>query len=169
MTKSGITRRIDELGRIVIPKEIRSNLGIRDGELLEIYIENNNIVIKKFSQLANISELSSNICKIINESCHIDLVITDREKVIATSKNLDNLKNAKLNSFLNNLIDERKQYQSSNVEKIFNQEKYLTIVPIITSTDCSGLVIIFSDKLENDYQNYAKLAKNFLVSNLDIE
>ena len=52
MTKSGITRRIDELGRIVVPKEIRYNLGIRDGEPLEIYIENNSIIMSSdYSQI----------------------------------------------------------------------------------------------------------------------
>ena len=53
MIKSGITRKIDELGRIVVPKEIRYNLGIRDGEPLEIYTSDNSIIIKKFSQMEN--------------------------------------------------------------------------------------------------------------------
>ena len=65
LNKSGITRRIDELGRIVVPKEIRCNLGIRDGEPLEIYTENNSIIIKKYSQVENIKDISLNVCKII--------------------------------------------------------------------------------------------------------
>ena len=82
LTKSGITRRIDELGRIVIPKEMRSNLGIRDGEPLELYIESNAIIIKKFSQVENILEISKKICDIMSDICNIELLITDREKVV---------------------------------------------------------------------------------------
>ena len=48
MKSTGIIRRIDELGRIVIPKEIRKNLRIKEGENLEIYIENDNIILKKY-------------------------------------------------------------------------------------------------------------------------
>ena len=58
LTKSGITRRIDELGRIVVPKEIRYNLGIRDGEPLEIYTSDNALIIKKYSQVENIKDLA---------------------------------------------------------------------------------------------------------------
>ena len=50
MKTTGIIRRIDELGRIVIPKEIRKNLRIKNGESLEIYLENDSIILKKYSQ-----------------------------------------------------------------------------------------------------------------------
>ncbi len=53
MKKTGVVRRIDELGRIVIPKEIRHNLQIREGESLEVYVEENAIVLKKFSFVNN--------------------------------------------------------------------------------------------------------------------
>ena len=49
MRATGVVRRIDDLGRIVIPKEIRRNLRIRDGESLEIFVDGSNIVLKKFS------------------------------------------------------------------------------------------------------------------------
>ena len=49
MKPTGVTRRIDELGRIVIPKEIRRNLGIRNGENLEIFIEGDSILLRKHS------------------------------------------------------------------------------------------------------------------------
>ena len=98
LEKSFITRRIDELGRIVIPKEIRNNLAIRVGEPLEILIENKSIVIRKYSQVENIVDLSSNICDVVSDISHIDLLIADREKVIVTSKNLSNLKDHELPS-----------------------------------------------------------------------
>ena len=54
MKSTGVIRRIDELGRIVIPKEIRKNLNIREGENLEIVVNDNNITLIKHSPLVNI-------------------------------------------------------------------------------------------------------------------
>ena len=48
LTQTGVTRKIDELGRIVIPKEIRKNLGIREGESLEIFTSEDSIILKKY-------------------------------------------------------------------------------------------------------------------------
>ena len=59
MKATGVVRRIDELGRIVIPKELIKNLRIREGENIEIYMdENSNIILKKFSSLKNINEVA---------------------------------------------------------------------------------------------------------------
>ena len=169
MTKSGITRRIDELGRIVIPKEMRINLGIREGEPLEIYIENNLIIIKKFSQVENIKDISSRVCNIISDICKIDLVITDREKVIITSKNLEQLNNLVLDEQLKNLIDNRESYMSSSKDTFLNIAKYFIILPIITSTDCSGLIMILSDDKHNeDNLTYGKIVQKLISSSLDV-
>lgn len=168
MSSSGITRRIDELGRIVIPKEIRNTLGIRDGELLEIYINNDEIIIKKFSQVKNIKDISLKICDIISDTCNIDILITDRERVIVTTNNLQNVINKELTNELKNLIDERYNYESKNKEIKFNIEKYFTIIPIITSTDCSGLVIVVTNNKNSENMIYAKIIQKLIVDQLDI-
>ena len=168
MSKSGITRRIDELGRIVIPKEIRYNLGIRDGELLEIGIENQSIIIKKFSQIENIKDVSTNICNIINDVFNLDILISDREKIISCCSNLSDLLSYKLDEKFKVLIDNRETYISENLETNFNHNKYFFIVPIITSTDCSGLVIIMSKSRDEINLKYAKLVQKLIVKKLDI-
>lgn len=168
MTKSGITRRIDELGRIVIPKEIRSNLGIREGELLEIIIENNNILIKKFSQIENIKDVSQRVSEIITDVCRIDLLISDREKIIVTSSKLKDLNNLNLSEHLKLLIDNRENYISNKKDKIFRLEKYFVIIPIITSTDCSGLVIVVSDNQNNENLVYAKIVSKLIADSLEV-
>ena len=167
MSKGGITRRIDELGRIVVPKEIRYNLGIRDGEPLEIYTNDNTIVIKKYSQVENIKDTSQNICNIFYDVCNISIIITDREKIIATSNNIKDQINNKLNDELKNLIDNRETYISKNKEIKLNINDYFTIVPIITSIDCSGLVILINNTNENII-NYAKIIQKLLVQKLDV-
>lgn len=168
MKKSGITRRIDELGRIVIPKEIRINLGIREGEPLEIYVENNSIIVKKFSQVENIKDISNRVCNIISDICKIDLLITDREKIIVTSDKLKDLTNKILSNDLKRLIDNRETYISEKKDNLIELNKYFIMIPIITSTDCSGLIIVVSEEKNNENLIYAKIANKLIVDSLDV-
>lgn len=168
MTRSGITRRIDELGRIVVPKEMRYNLGIREGEPLEIYIENNTIVIKKYSQVENIKDISLNICEIVSDVCNVGILISDREKIIASSSNLKELINFKLEEKYKQLIDNRESHVSEKIETAFNTSGHFTIIPIITSIDCSGLVIIISKDKSDVNLKYAKIAQKLIVQKLDV-
>ena len=168
MAKSGITRRIDELGRIVVPKEIRYNLGIRDGEPLEIYVENKSIVIKKYSQIENIKDISQKIADIISDSCNVDICISDREKFIASNKQLNTIINNKLDNKYKKLIDDRESYISEKIETIFNISCYVTIIPIITSTDCSGLIFILSKTNSKENLKYAKIVQKLIIQKLEI-
>ncbi len=168
MTKSGITRRIDELGRIVVPKEIRYNLGIRDGEPLEIYTNDNAIIIKKYSQVENIKDLSQTICDIISDVCSVDILITDREKVIAANNKLSDLREEKLNDNYKNLIDNRESYISEKIENNLNKSGYFTILPIITQSDCNGLIILITNEKNTEYLTIAKIVQRILIQKLDI-
>lgn len=168
MIKSGITRRIDELGRIVVPKEIRYNLGIRDGEPLEIFTNDNAIIIKKYSQVENIKNLGQNLSDIISDICNVDVLITDREKVVAANSNLKELIDTKLEEKYKKLIDNRESYISENLEINFNKEGFITLVPIITQSDCSGLVIIMTFKKADENLKYAKIVQKLLVEKLDV-
>ena len=58
MKTTGVIRRIDELGRIVIPKEIRKSLRIKNGESLEVYLDGDSIILKKFSQIESLESIS---------------------------------------------------------------------------------------------------------------
>ena len=88
MKSTGITRRIDDLGRIVIPKEIRKNLKIKENEVLEIFINNDEIILKKFSRFNDSEKVLSDYIKVINDMTGNDVIITDRDKVILSSKKL---------------------------------------------------------------------------------
>ena len=61
MKATGIIRRIDDLGRVVIPKEIRKNLRIKEGDNLEIFVENEEIIFKKFSMMNKINDLANEL------------------------------------------------------------------------------------------------------------
>ena len=167
MKQSGITRKIDELGRIVVPKEMRYNLGIRDGEPLEIFVENNAIVIKKYSQVENIKDISMNVCSLISDACNVDIMISDREKIISSNNNLKNNINIELCNNHKKLIDNRESYISNSKEMMYDINNYFTIIPIITSIDCSGLIFIISNDKNESNLKYAKIAQKLIVQRLD--
>lgn len=86
MKATGVVRRIDDLGRIVIPKEIRRSLRIREGDSLEIYSEgNDSIVLKKYSPVESIEGFAVQYADAIYASSKKEVIITDSEKVIAAA------------------------------------------------------------------------------------
>ena len=86
MKATGVVRRIDELGRIVIPKEIRKNFRIKEGENVEIYIDDNNIILKKYSELKNVSDISSNIIDSVFSIINKDIIINKKNLIIEYKK-----------------------------------------------------------------------------------
>ncbi len=106
MKNHGITRRIDSLGRIVIPKEIRKVLRINDGELLELYSNENLIFIKKHKVIKQEDLFLYNYVKEISKILNCDVLLTDKENVVFSSNALyigKKLLN-KDNKILSNLI-----------------------------------------------------------------
>ena len=169
MKQTGVTRKIDELGRIVIPKEIRKNLGIRDGEALEIFTSEDSIILKKYFEVRKYEDLSSKLCELIKNIYNVDLVITDREKVI-TSSNKEIVENTKLNNKFLELIDNREMFISRELLTInlgIDISGYFTVIPIIASSDSLGLVILISET-GIDYGSLGKLLAKIIADKIDI-
>lgn len=169
MKQTGVTRKIDELGRIVIPKEIRKNLGIRDGETLEIFTDEDGIILKKYFEVRKYEDLSTKLCDLIKNIYNVDLVITDREKVI-TSSNKNIFENTKLTNNFLELIDNREMFISHELSTMILGEEisaYYTIVPIIASSDSLGLVIILSEN-NIDYTSLGKFIAKIIADKIDI-
>lgn len=170
MKSTGVIRRIDELGRIVIPKEIRKNLNIREGENLEISVDNSNIILTKNSLLVNIEDIikiiTSNVSEVINDT----IIVTNREKVISSSeKSYIDLDVSNFNSF----IDNRETFISSELNnfKIGDIELtgYFMIVPLISFSDCLGLIIIYNrEKINKDKELLIKFLAKIIVNKVDI-
>ena len=163
MINSGITRRIDDLGRIVVPKELRNNLGIRDGEPLLISTENDTIVIKKFSKVESMQEIIRKYAEIVSDITNINIIITDREKVIYTNTKLD-LLNKQLDDHLKEYIDNRESYLSNGLDLFLDIKSYFVIIPMITCSDSIGLVIFYSEKNIGKYQDIAKILSKLITS-----
>jgi len=86
MKATGIVRRIDDLGRVVIPKEIRRSLRIREGEPLEIYTnDEGGVVFKKYSPIGEVGEFTKQYAEAINKSSGIPVAICDLDNVIAVA------------------------------------------------------------------------------------
>jgi len=84
MKATGIVRRIDDLGRVVIPKEIRRTMRIREGDPLEIYTDHEGeVIFKKYSPIGEMHTFASQFAETLQKTCELAVVITDRDAVIA--------------------------------------------------------------------------------------
>ncbi len=156
MKSTGIVRKIDELGRIVIPKEIRNVLSIHSNDDLEIFIDNMKIVLTKYEKSDNILNYSNNIVKIIDEKLNIKVFVTNKERFITEGY----LKNKELDSKLLELIEERKRYESINKETINKISGYFVIYPIIVESDILGLLMFAK---ETAFTNEEKILTNIIL------
>ncbi len=160
-------RRIDELGRVVVPKDIRKKLHIKDNEPLEIYIENNEIHIRKYSSLPDIIEFIRYLVDIGHRITGNTFIITDREHIIAS--NVSEYLNLSLNDKLESLVLNSRELKNEKIELEIKSDikltGYFNIYPIIIDNDRSGVIIEFSSNaLQNDF--VVKIFKNLLENKL---
>ena len=86
MKATGIVRRIDDLGRVVIPKEIRRVMRIREGDPLEIFTNRDGeVIFKKYSPIGEFSTFATQYAETLNRICGLSIVVTDRDAVVASS------------------------------------------------------------------------------------
>lgn len=86
MKATGIVRRIDDLGRVVVPKEIRRTLRIREGDPLEIFTDRQGqIILKKYSPIGELNEFSNEYCEALHDNTNHIAIISDRDNIIAIS------------------------------------------------------------------------------------
>ena len=155
MKSTGIIRRIDDLGRIVIPKEIRKNLRIKEGENLEICIDNNeNIVLKKYSLMSKINSVAQDFTDTIYNIIKHNIFILDNDYIIAATGNLKKeYLNEEISENMENSIKRRetlfeKHIKEISIKKDTSLMGTYIINTIIVNGDAVGLVIIFDEKGE---------------------
>ena len=86
MKATGIVRRIDDLGRVVIPKEIRRTMRIREGDPLEIYTDREGeVIFKKYSPVGELADFAAQYAETLHKICNLSVAICDRDAVIACS------------------------------------------------------------------------------------
>ncbi len=170
MKSTGVIRRIDELGRIVIPKEIRRNLGIRDGENVEIFTDSDSIILKKYYRMSTSTDLANSLCELINSEFNYKIMITDREKVISESGFKEELINKSLPQEFINIIEEREVLEGNKTIVFENIEisGNFVFIPIISLNDSIGLVILYSEENLTNEASIGKLVASIFSKKLDI-
>ncbi|MCI5936199.1 MAG: stage V sporulation protein T [Lachnospiraceae bacterium] len=158
MKATGITRRIDELGRIVIPKEIRRTLRIREGAPLEIFTDREGqIILKKYSPIGELSQFSGQYAETMAQTTGHLVCITDRDHVIAASgSGKKEFEGKPISRQLDEVMENRKTLVASKDENNFikitldDSGEYVTqaISTIICEGDAIGAVILY-DKDKN--------------------
>lgn len=153
MKATGIVRRIDDLGRVVIPKEIRRTMRIREGDPLEIYTEKDGeVIFKKYSPMGEWSDSAAQICESLYKTAGCFTAVTDRDSYIAVCGTpRRELIEKHISSDLEQLMEARKIYlRKDNDQKLTmsdESDKFIVEVaaPIISEGDVMGCVVMFSE------------------------
>ena len=148
---SGIVRKIDDLGRIVIPKEIRKSLNIKNSDDIEIKLDENKVVLEKYYRLKSLKEILNDYCNILDRFLSSGYIITDKENIIITSKEFINLKGERISNKIIELLDCRKSKLDNNYIPIklttkFEISKNYYFYPIIIDTDIFGSIVLLNNK-----------------------
>lgn len=169
MQSSGIIRRVDELGRIVIPVEIRKLLNIKVGENLEFILNNNYIELKKRSLVENKSEFINLISNKLSEVVDGDFFITNREKVICSSNH--DIENKIIDGKLIDLLSNHDDSSYINDELSFidiDLKGSFYIFPYYISSDIAGFIVLYNISSVDKYQKLMKFITYFIQDKLSI-
>ena len=181
MKATGIVRRIDDLGRIVIPKEIRRTMRIREGDPMEIFTSREGeILLKKYSPIGELAEFASVLAESMAQTLGELVCVTDRDYIIAAAgSGKKEVEGKLLAQELQSAIDQRVYRVTTNNEKDFirivqdaNIDYHRqAIVTILSHGDCIGAVLVLG-KENNTNSNeavlqVAKAAAGFLGKHME--
>lgn len=154
MKATGIVRRIDDLGRVVIPKEIRRTLRLREGTPLEIFTDREGeIILKKYSPMVELTAFATQYAEAMAQATGLTVCITDRDQIIAVAGGpKKDLLQKNISKQLENVINERETVVAGRDEKQFVQiatediegVTAQVVAPIICEGDAIGSVAILS-------------------------
>ena len=168
MKATGIVRRIDDLGRVVIPKEIRRTMRIREGDPLEIFTASDGeVIFKKYSPIGELSEFADQYAEVLCRATDLPVIITDRDHVISVSgiskkeylerRTSLNLEELMVNRAVYCCDDENECFESTDN---FNANA-IGAAPVISNGDITGAVVFLRND-ENKILN--KMQKSLLLA-----
>ena len=154
MKATGIVRRVDDLGRIVIPKEIRRTLRIREGDPLEIYTEKDGgVIFRKYSPMGDLQDFAAQMCEAIGTNTGRIAAVSDRDSIIALAGAPKRELMDKPNSeALGRLMEQRKNYRyepgGPALHAAEGADKYRLGVaaPILSQGDLMGCVMLLMNE-----------------------
>ncbi len=181
MKATGIVRRIDELGRVVIPKEIRRTLRIKEGDPLEIFTERDELMLKKYSPIATLERFSKATARSLGDLSGKLAVICDTDGVLhAFGDGKKEFDGRTLSADMERILKERRSYIANAADGgdvlplTAAHEDGVTaqiIVPIVSGGDCLGAVAILSQeegaKMDGNDMNLARLTADILANQFE--
>ena len=184
MKATGVVRRIDDLGRVVIPKEIRKTLRIKEGEPLEIFTDREGqVILKKYSPIGELSEFATEYAETLAKTTGHIACITDKDTVIAVSGgSKKEFLEQGISKDLERIIDDKEIYLSKEnndraipvtknnvIDRLRNAQ---IVYPIISDGDAIGSVILISkdenSKMSEIEKKVAQSAASFLGSQMEL-
>ncbi|MCD7723556.1 MAG: AbrB/MazE/SpoVT family DNA-binding domain-containing protein [Clostridiales bacterium] len=153
MKATGIVRRIDDLGRIVIPKEIRRSFRIREGDPLEIFTDaEGEVIFKKYSPIGEMSNFANQYAEVLYKSMGMPIVIVDNDHVIAAcGVSKREIMERRITKSMEELLDKRAihivtdEIPPMNIAEGY-ERKATVVYPIINGGDVSGAVALMENE-----------------------
>lgn len=153
MKATGIVRRIDDLGRVVIPKEIRRTMRIREGDPLEIFTDNDGeVIFKKYSPIGELSGFANIYADVLYKTGGFPVIICDRDHVIAVSGiPKKELLERRVSPALEDLMENRQSFalsmgDAANLQPVEGSDRHaLAASPILASGDVCGAVMFVKE------------------------
>ena len=147
MKATGIVRRIDDLGRVVIPKEMR----IREGDPLEIYTDSEGeVIFKKYSPIGEMSHFAVQYAEVLHRTCGFPAAVSDRDHIVAVSGvSKKDVLDRRVSDDLEALMEKRQTYlcqkaDGNSLTASPGFERALAVaVPILSAGDVTGCVMLF--------------------------
>ncbi|MGN1000486.1 MAG: stage V sporulation T C-terminal domain-containing protein [Bacilli bacterium] len=168
METTGVIRRVDSLGRIVIPKEIRKSLRIKPGECLEIFLDNEKIALRKKDLISGYSDSLEQFIDIVSKATNTTILITDTDKVLFASGNLsEKYLHEAIDDSIYNLMIKRKRQKNSFIS---GNDTENIIQPIIINGDAIGSVIFIREHNEigEVEEKLIDIIANLLIRHIEI-
>ena len=180
MKATGIVRRIDDLGRVVIPKEIRRTMRIREGDPLEIFTDRDGeVIFKKYSPIGELSELAVTYCDVLVKSTEQAVIICDRDHCIAAGGvPKKEVLERRVSSALEDIMEGRRLYVftgNQSGEALYALEgtdlPVSIVAPIISAGDIAGAVVFLNagnlTEIPQSDIKLATVAASFLGKNME--
>ncbi len=149
MKATGIVRRIDDLGRVVIPKEIRRTMRIREGDPLEIYTDTDGeVIFKKYSPIGELSSVTTQYAEVLYRGTNLPVIITDRDRVISCAgiskkEAIDRRVSPALESVMEKRTGFVATVDGERLRPVEGLEREAGVAyPIIGGGDVSGVVVL---------------------------
>lgn len=173
MKTTGMVRRVDSLGRLVIPKEIRKVLKIKENELVEINILDDNIILNRYSELDEYDVSLTNLINVIKEVYDKDILITNLNTFVIGSNSYKDMIGSEISNYLNDILEDRSEIEKDDIVNLSltednNVNKAFLIKTIIKNGDAIGLLILISSNyLEENDKKIFNLVNCFLDKSLE--